>query len=91
MSIERDKERFLQRKFLEQMLRDIPIMEMVSVYSQTPRGESSCGVFCALVPNSAVADCLKDFSWDLSTGDGTPGAMTLLERRCRTHGVSAIR
>lgn len=76
MSIERDKDRFLQRKFLEQMLREIPIMEMLSVYSQTPRGESSCGVFCALVPSSAVADCLKDFSWDLSIGNGTPGAMT---------------
>lgn len=76
MSIERDKDRLLQRKFLENMLRDIPIMEMLTVYSQTSRGESSCGVFCALVPTSVVADCLKDFSWDLSSGDGMPGAMT---------------
>ena len=79
MNVESEKQRLLQRKFLEHMLRDLPITDMIEVYSQTPRGNSSCGVFCALVPDTEVANCLTKLSWDFSIGDGTPGAMQYYE------------
>jgi len=42
--------------------------EMVTVYS-------SDGIYCALIPVSKVENCLADISWDLTHGQGMPGAV----------------
>jgi len=47
----------------------------VTVYESLPTAEGSegGGWFSALVPNSKVADALKDHTWDLMIGQGRPG------------------
>lgn len=67
-NIESDRERLSQSKIITWLSRDIPMIEMVTVYS-------SDGIYCALIPVSKAEKCLAEISWDLMHGWGMPGAI----------------
>jgi len=67
-SVQSDRERLSQSKIITSLSRDIPMTEMVTVYS-------SDGMYCALIPVSKVETCIAGISWDLSHGQGMPGAV----------------
>jgi hypothetical protein len=69
-----DNIRLQQGQNLETLFRKTMITEMVTVYYSDSSSEHSHGIYCALIPNSEVEKCLAGISWDLSHGDGYPGA-----------------
>jgi hypothetical protein len=76
MNVDFDKERqkLSQRAFQEWIVRDIRPTEMVTVYLSDHADFHNVFMFCCLVPNDAIDRSLSDISWDLSCGDGLPGA-----------------
>lgn len=69
-----DNIRLQQEGNLETLFRKTPITEMVTVYFSDSSTDHNHGVYCALIPNPEVEKCLANISWDLSHGDGYPGA-----------------
>lgn len=69
-----DNIRLQQEGNLETLFRKTPITEMITVYFSDSSTDHNHGVYCALIPNSEVEKCLANISWDLSHGDGYPGA-----------------
>lgn len=69
-----DNIRLRQEQNLETLFRKLPITEMVTVYYSDSSPTYNHGIYCALISNSETENSLANFSWDLSHGDGYPGA-----------------
>jgi hypothetical protein len=76
MTQSQDKMRLMQEQNLEMIFKKPQINGMVTVYySDISEGHHNHGIYCALIPNSEVKKCLVDTQWDLSHGNGKPGAI----------------
>ena len=75
----KEKERLAQGEFLEKIKRADSPAEMVPVYMSERTENRSLCIYSALLPNVSIERSLKDPSWDLSIGDGLPGAVVYYE------------
>jgi len=73
--VERERQRLAQQKFLEWIKCPIRPSEMLTVYLNDKANDHNVGIYCALIPEDHIEHSLKDLSWDLSLGDGLPGAV----------------
>jgi len=74
-SVEADRERLGQSKMLAWLKRDLPMMEMATVYLSDRGDYHNHALFCALIPDARIEQSLGDLSWDLTEGEGLPGAV----------------
>jgi hypothetical protein len=79
MSIELERIRLSQTKTLKLLKRDLSLTEMLTVYFSDSEGPHNYGIYCALIPNSQIEQALSKLSWDLSHGEGIPGAIVYYE------------
>ncbi|OEU81258.1 MAG: hypothetical protein BA872_02845 [Desulfobacterales bacterium C00003060] len=75
MNLYINRERLSQAKMLEWLRCDLPLNEMVTVYQFDGNSLYSHDIYCALIPNDQIERTLSNSSWDLSHGQGLPGAM----------------
>jgi len=75
MSIDSDRQRLSQAKTLEGLCCDMQLTEMVTVYLSGRGSTHNRGIYCALIPSDRIDRALDNNSWDLSHGDGLPGAI----------------
>ncbi|MBU1862496.1 MAG: hypothetical protein KKH94_02390 [Candidatus Omnitrophica bacterium] len=75
MTMTKDCERLLQIKNIDWLKRDHQLMEMVTVYLSEYTTSHNFGIYCALIPSSDIEKVLSNLSWDLSIGNGLPGAV----------------
>ena len=73
--VEKERRRLAQKEFIEWVMRPIRPSEMVTVYLSDHVDDHDIGIYCCLVPNDAIDRSLDDLSWDLSCGEGHPGAV----------------
>lgn len=73
--VEADRERLGQSEMLAWLRRDLPMVEMGTVYLSDRGDQHNHAVFCALIPNGCIERSLGDLSWDLAEGQGLPGAV----------------
>jgi hypothetical protein len=79
MSVDMDRQRLSQTKILEGLRREIQLTEMVTVYLSASDNSHNYGTYCALIPSDQIDQTLDNKSWDLSHGEGLPGAMVYHE------------
>lgn len=70
-----DKARLEQAGILTLLSADFQPLELITVYRKDDADEHRRGIFCALIPNDRVEESLRRPMWDLSIGDGGPGAI----------------
>ena len=80
IDLEKEKLRLSQNKVIEWVMGPIRPSEMVTVYLSDRVDDRDVGIYCCLVPNDAIGRSLDDLSWDLSYGEGHPGAVIRYER-----------
>jgi hypothetical protein len=73
--VKKERQRLSQTRFIEWVMRPIRPSEMVTVYLSDHVDDHDIGIYCCLVPNDAIGRSLDDLSWDLSCGEGHPGAV----------------
>jgi hypothetical protein len=73
--VKMERQRLSQAKFIEWVIRPIRPAEMVTTYLSEHADDHDIGIYCCLVPNDAIGRSLDDLSWDLSCGEGHPGAV----------------
>jgi hypothetical protein len=79
MSIDVDRDRLSQAKILECLRRDLKLTEMVTVYLSDSKDSHNHFIYCALIPSAQIEQVLSSTSWDLSHGQGMPGAVVYYE------------
>jgi hypothetical protein len=79
MSIDVDRDRLSQDKILDWLRRDLKLTEMVTVYLSDRKDSHNRGIYCALIPCAQMERVLSSTSWDLSHGQGMPGAVVYHE------------
>lgn len=72
ISIEKEKHRLAQDKFLKWLNRQIRATEMVTVYQNDETDDHNIRINCALIPNDSIERSLND---SLHLGGGLPGAV----------------
>src|SRR5262245_11249010 len=75
MNKEDDANRLRQAARIARLSTDISMTDMVTVYLSHSGSEHNHGIYCALIPNNMVEQCLEHPEWDLLHGDGAPGAV----------------
>lgn len=75
MTIEAERKRLSQSGILQSLRRSILITELVPVWLSDREGSHDYGFYCALIPSRQIEESLRHLSWDLSHGDGYPGAV----------------
>lgn len=87
MSIDVEQDRLSQQNMLKLMQRDHQITEMVTVYLSDSEDSHNYGIYCALVPSGQIEQTLSNPSWDLSHGQGKPGAIVYHKnsKECATY------
>jgi hypothetical protein len=70
-----DKARLEQANILALLLANLPLHDLVTVYLRDDTDDHRRGMFCGLIPNASVEECLRRPTWDLSVGHGMPGAI----------------
>ena len=75
MTIEADRERLTQSKLLARLSQSIPMTEMVTLYLSDQDEDHNHGIYCALIPTAQIEQSLSNPTWDLSEGQGMPGAV----------------
>lgn len=83
---EKEKRRLAQSEFIEWINRPFSPSDMMTVYLDKDHAGSDIGLYCALIPNVAIEDSLKEMTWDLSLGGGMPGAV-----KHYTNGVEEVK
>ncbi len=73
--VNEEKQRLSQATFIGWVMRPIRPSEMLTVYLSDHGDRHNIGIYCCLVPNDSIQRSLDDLSWDLSCGDGHPGAV----------------
>lgn len=81
MSIDVDRDRLSQAELLEWLRRDLKLTEMVTVYLSESKDSYNHFIYCALIPYAQIERALSSPSWDLSHGQGMPGAVVYHEDR----------
>jgi len=79
MRIDVDRDRLSQAEILNWLRRDLKLTEMVTVYLSDSKDSHNHGIYCALVPFAQMERVLSSTSWDLSHGQGIPGAVVYHE------------
>jgi len=74
-TFDEDRTRLAQSAPIGQLHRDLPIGEMLTVYFSDRSPGHDHAIFCALVPTKQIEKSLGDPAWDLSQGQGLPGAV----------------
>lgn len=74
MNVEAERERLMQTETLRWLRQEYRATDMVTVYQSDREGLYNRGIYCALIPSSAVEDALSTTGWDLIHGGGVPGA-----------------
>jgi len=75
LDFNKEKQRLSQNTFIEWVMRPIRPSDMITVYLSDHVDGHDIGIYCCLIPNDAIDRSLDDLSWDLSCGDGHPGAV----------------
>lgn len=78
-----DNARLLQDANLKGLLATHSPNDFVTVCASDRGDMYSRGLYCALIPNTAVSACLNSPSWELRHGGGRPGAVTSYEADSR--------
>ena len=93
MDMQRERERILQTKSIEELHRPRNVLEMVTVYKKEPHAWydeiTTHDLYCALIPSSQVEQILFNVNWDLDYGSGGPCTATYL--RSETKNVKYLR
>jgi hypothetical protein len=77
--LDQERNRLSQAKLLEWLMRDIHMNELATVYWSDDTEEHHYGMYCGLIPTAAIEGSLSRTSWDLTHGQGLPGAVKFYE------------
>lgn len=96
MNIGAERERLSQAEVLARLKCGMQITEMVTVYLSDRYGHHSYRIYCALILTTQIEQILNRPTWDLSYGEGLPGAVQhwkgdeTITEYCRFGDVSGI-
>ena len=68
-----DRDYILQSDIIDGLIPSIGVDDWQPLYISRYDSPDNFGLFCSLIEEDHVADCLKSDSWDLHIGDGRPG------------------
>ena len=73
--IRAELERLSQAKKLAEIIRELDLMELITVHLSNHDRDHMYGLFSAFVPSTKIEDSLAAMEWDLNTGRGVPGSV----------------
>ena len=80
LSVESERHNLSQNDTINDLLRRIPLTELVSVYEEQNSAGGCHTIYCALIPSTRIFDALTSSDWDLGFGSGTPGSLETFGR-----------